>query len=188
MRCRTSACHCGAKHISKLKVLKTEGVKPILRCQLTNFTNFSHSTNNYNNYNNYYNYNNFNFHPNFTKCFDAEVFCTFSLRNVLRATAAPFDISYHFIPSIMGCSEAITICSCIGFHALRLLLRDAFFRSASSANALLKRKVADPGRRPRRQNHHLHLEKTWEKHRKMEVYPLVSVRITMGNSMGINPA
>ena len=39
--------------------------------------------------------------------------------------------------------EAITICSCIGFHALRLILRDAFFRSASSANALLKRKVAE---------------------------------------------
>lgn len=38
---------------------------------------------------------------------------------------------------------AITICSCIGFHALRLILRDAFFRSASSANALLKRKVAE---------------------------------------------
>eukprot|EP00435_Cladocopium_sp_Y103_P036799 s939_g9.t1 len=47
---------------------------------------------------------------------------------------------------------AITICSCIGFHALRLLLRDAFFRSASSANALLKRKVAEAGPWFRRSN------------------------------------
>ena len=39
--------------------------------------------------------------------------------------------------------EVITIGACIGFHAMRLILRDAFFRSASSANALLKRKVVE---------------------------------------------
>ncbi|CAK8991240.1 2-acylglycerol O-acyltransferase 2-A (Acyl-CoA:monoacylglycerol acyltransferase 2-A) (MGAT2-A) (Monoacylglycerol O-acyltransferase 2-A) [Durusdinium trenchii] len=39
----------------------------------------------------------------------------------------------------------MTMCSCLGFHALRLILRDAFFRSASSTrpNTLLKRKVAE---------------------------------------------
>eukprot|EP00913_Durusdinium_trenchii_P013688 g12852.t1 len=37
----------------------------------------------------------------------------------------------------------MTMCSCLGFHALRLILRDAFFRSASSTrpNTLLKRKA-----------------------------------------------
>ena len=39
-RCRKSARHCGGKHISKSNVLKTEGFKPILKCQLTNLTNF----------------------------------------------------------------------------------------------------------------------------------------------------
>ena len=37
----------------------------------------------------------------------------------------------------------MTLCSLIGFHALRLMLRDAFFRSASTSQALLKRKVAE---------------------------------------------
>jgi len=58
----------------------------------------------------------------------------------------PFNIFHHIRRHQGFSAEAITICSCIGFHALRLILRDAFFRSASSANALLKRKVAEAGR------------------------------------------
>ena len=50
VRCRKSARRCRAKHISKSKVLKTAGLKPISRCQLPNLTNFSDSTNNYNKY------------------------------------------------------------------------------------------------------------------------------------------
>ncbi|CAJ1403072.1 unnamed protein product [Effrenium voratum] len=37
----------------------------------------------------------------------------------------------------------VTICSSIGFHALRLILRDAFFRSAASSTEIMKRKVAE---------------------------------------------
>ncbi|CAE7761259.1 mogat2-a, partial [Symbiodinium pilosum] len=38
----------------------------------------------------------------------------------------------------------VTICSSLSFHALRLILRDAFFRSAAtSPNAMMKRKVAE---------------------------------------------
>ena len=35
LRCRKSARHCGAKHISKSKVLKTDGLGPLLEVQMS---------------------------------------------------------------------------------------------------------------------------------------------------------
>ena len=56
LRCRKSARRCGAKHISKSKVLKTDGLGPLLEVQMSKKCRKSARRNyNYNNYNyNYY--------------------------------------------------------------------------------------------------------------------------------------
>ena len=65
-RCRKIARHCGAKHVSKSKVLKITSFEPILKCQLTSATKFSNSTGS--TYNNYSTYNTCNKYNNYNTC------------------------------------------------------------------------------------------------------------------------